>query len=156
MALIRQRYTCARTDRGWEELAATEKAAQSQRWYPYTGGSAGKDHPFWTFWRLISRHDPVPVLEKVKCPVLAVWGALDSFVPVEKSVAVWRSGLARAGNQDVTLRVFPAGDHSLLQARTGGLQEVPRLRGFVPAYFETQRDWVLQRVRVPPDSSAAR
>lgn len=149
MALIRSRYECARADQGWEQLAAAERAAESERWYTYTGGAAGKDDPFWGFWRLIYNYDPVPVLEKVKCPVLALWGGLDTFVPVEKSVAVWRKSLAQAGNEDVTLRVFPGGDHSLLDAKTGGLKEVPRLKGFVPDYFEIQKDWLLQRVRVP-------
>lgn len=149
LALIRARYECARTDQGWEQLAAAERAAESERWYTYTGGAAGKDDPFWGFWRLIYNYDPVPVLEKVKCPVLAVWGGLDTFVPVEKSVAVWRKSLAQAGNEDVTLRVFPDGDHSLLAAKTGGLKEIPRLKGFVPDYFEMQKEWLLRRVRVP-------
>jgi dienelactone hydrolase len=149
MALIRSRYECARTDQGWEQLAAAERAAKSERWYPYTGGAAGKDDPFWVFWRLIHDYDPVPALEKVKCPVLAVWGGLDTFVPVEKSVGVWRECLARAENEDVTLTVFPDGDHSLLDAKTGGLKEVARLKGFVPGYFDMQKDWVLRRVRVP-------
>ena len=149
MTLIRSRYECVRTGQGWEELAAAERAAESERWYPYTGGAAGKDHPFWGFLRLIYDYDPVPALEKVKCPVLAVWGGLDTFVPVEKSVAVWRNSLAQAGNKDVTLKVFPNGDHSLLDAKTGGLKEVARLKGFVTGYFEMQKDWLLQRVRVP-------
>jgi hypothetical protein len=74
---------------------------------------------------------------------------LDTFVPVERSVAAWRKSLAQAGNEDVTLRVVPGGDHSLLEAKTGGLKEIPRLKGFVPDYFEMQKDWLLQRVRVP-------
>jgi hypothetical protein len=56
---------------------------------------------------------------------------------------------AWAGNADVTLRVFPDGDHSLLAAKTGGLKEVPRLKGFVPDYFQMQKDWLLRRVQVP-------
>ncbi len=149
MTLIRSRYECVRTNQGWEELAAAERAAQSERWYPYTGGAAGKEHPSWGFLRLIYDYDPVPALEKVKCPVLAVWGGLDTFVPVEKSVGVWRKSLAQAGNENVTLKVFPDGDHSLLEAKTGGLKEIPRLKGFVPGYFEMQKDWLLRRVQVP-------
>ncbi|OHB77438.1 MAG: hypothetical protein A2Z25_19395 [Planctomycetes bacterium RBG_16_55_9] len=149
MALIRSRYECARTGQGWEQLAAAERAAGSERWYTYTGGAAGKDDPFWEFWRLIYGYDPVPVLERVRCPVLAMWGGLDTYVPVEKSVAVWRKSLARAGNEDVTLRVYPDGDHSLMEAKTGGLKEVPRLKGFVPGYFEIQKNWILRHVQVP-------
>ncbi len=149
MTLIRSRYECVRTGQGWEQLAAAERAAKSERWYPYTGGAVGKDNPFWGFWCLIHDYDPVPALEKVKCPVLAMWGGMDTFLPVQKSVAVWRESLAKAGNADVTLKVYPDGNHSLLDAKTGGLKEVPRLQGFVPGYFQMQKDWVLQRVRVP-------
>ena len=89
----------------------------------------------------------MPVLEKVTCPVLAVFGAKDTFLPAEKSARIWQTALEKAGNKDVTIRVFPDGDHSLIESKTGGLKETARARRFVPGFFETLRDWTLKQVK---------
>lgn len=78
--------------------------------------------------------------------MLATFGGRDTFVPVAISVATWEAGLKKANNRDVTIKVFPNGDHSLVEAKTGGLKEIPHIRRFVPGYWEFQRDWVLKRV----------
>lgn len=147
MRFVRRRYRCARTGEGWEALAEAARDAGKERWFAYTGGHVGKDHPFWHFWSLIRDYDPVPVMEQVTCPVLAVFGAKDTFLPAEKSARIWREALDEAGNDDVTIRVFPHGDHSLIESETGGLRETARARRFVPGYFELLRDWTLERTR---------
>ena len=147
MKFVRQRYQCALTGEGWEALAAVELEASTKSWFAYAGGHAGKDDPFWHFWRLICAFDPVPALEKVRCPVLAVWGANDTFVPPEKSARIWQAALTKAGNRDATIKVFPDGDHSLIASKTGGLKETARAQDFVPEYFDTLRQWTRNHTR---------
>lgn len=55
--------------------------------------------------------DPATALERVTCSVLALFGERDALVPVDESVRVYREALARAGNPDVTILVFPGADH---------------------------------------------
>lgn len=148
MHFIRLRYQCALTDEGWDALAKVEEEASQKRWFVYTGGHAGKDHPFWEFWRLIRDYDPVPVMEKVTCPVLAVFGAKDTFLPAEKSARIWQAALEKAGNNDATIRVFQNGDHSLIESKTGGLKETAQARRFVPGYFELLHDWTLKQTQL--------
>lgn len=89
-------------------------------------------------------YDPVPALESVTCPMLAIWGDKDVVVPVEKSVTVFDEALKRAGNEDYTLRVFPNLDH--------GLQPPPAERRsddeFDTRFLETIADWILERVDI--------
>ena len=89
-------------------------------------------------------YDPVPVLESVKCPMLAIWGDKDVVVPVEKSVSVFEEALKRAGNGDYTLRVFPNLDHGLQPP----LDERRSDDGFDTRFLETITDWILERVDV--------
>ena len=147
MKFIRQRYQCAVTGEGWDALAEVERDASKKSWFAYTGGHAGKENPFWDFWRLIRTFDPVPVLEKVHCPVLAILGAKDTFVPADKSARIWQEALAKAGNKDVTIKVYPDGDHSLIRCKTGGLKETARASGFVPGYFDTLREWTQKQTQ---------
>lgn len=146
LAYTRFRYKCARTNQGWEKLPQMDAVAESAPWSGYVGVGIGRDNPFWSFFNLIRDFDPAPALRNVKCPVLAIYGERDTFLPVEKSVRVWRESLEGANNSDVTFKVFPRGGHSLQEVETGGVKEMTRLTRFVDGYFPTMRDWLLERV----------
>lgn len=75
--------------------------------------------------------DPGDFLGKVKCPVLAFFGADDTLQPTGKSVALYREYLARAGNTDVTIVVFPHTGHSI--------------EGYWPAYWQELSAWLTRR-----------
>jgi hypothetical protein len=66
---------------------------------------------------------------------------------VKESIANWEEGLRKAGNKDVTIKVFREADHSLIEVKTGGLKELPRIRRFVPGCFEFQKDWLLKHAK---------
>lgn len=142
----RFRYECARTDKGWDRLLQMDEEAKSAPWSGYVGVGIGRDNPFWKFFNLIRDFDIAPVLANVKCPVLAIYGERDTFLPVERSVRVWRESLKEAGNRDVTFKIFPRGGHSLQEVETGGVKEMTRLTRFVDGYFQTMRDWLLERI----------
>ena len=61
----------------------------------------------------IGDHDPVPALERLRCPVLAVFGARDTYIPVDASVTLMTEAFERGGNADVTIVVLPDADHWL-------------------------------------------
>ena len=148
MALVRKRYAWSRTGLGWENLSTVDRDARKTPWYPYVGALGKKDNPFWKFWELIRDYDPLPALEKVRCPVLAIFGDRDTFVPVPESILRWKQGLKTAGNNDVTIKVFSNADHSLLETTTGGLKETAYVKRFVPGAFAFQRDWLLNHVKL--------
>jgi len=50
---------------------------------------------------------------KVRCPVLAVWGENDEFLPPHRCAAFLKSYLRRAGHSDVTYRIVPNASHIL-------------------------------------------
>jgi dienelactone hydrolase len=54
--------------------------------------------------------------------------------------------LRRAGNQHVTVTVFPGANHHFFTAGTGGPAEVSRLSGYVEGYFESRMRWLEQDV----------
>ena len=132
---------CAQID-SWDEFTAANKTAKDKPWYnddvhPYNPGD-----PDLKMWQLIWDYDPVPVLRKVHCPVLAIFGEKDPLVPPQKSADIWKAALADAGNQAVTVKIFPNADHGISDARTG----LP-----LPGFFTLQRDWLQEHVTIPPD-----
>lgn len=97
------------------------------------------DTDLWTF--LISNlrapYEPVSALERITCPVLAIFGERDTLVPVARSVRIFEEALSPAGNRDVTIEVFPGADHRI---RTG---DPPR---FAEGYLDTMAAWLRERV----------
>ncbi|MFY9583036.1 MAG: acyl-CoA thioester hydrolase/BAAT C-terminal domain-containing protein [Candidatus Acidiferrales bacterium] len=61
--------------------------------------------------------EPVPIWEKVKVPVLGLWGEHDIYLPALKSKAIVEDALVRGGNRNYTLKVYPHAEHGLTVVR---------------------------------------
>lgn len=83
-------------------------------------------------------YDTVPVLERTRQPVLAVWGSEDHTVPAAESMTTVQRALDRAGNNDYTLRVFPGVGHAL--SRSG--DDFSGATEIVPEFFDLVGQWV--------------
>jgi pimeloyl-ACP methyl ester carboxylesterase len=92
------------------------------------------DPDFWTFAALIFDYDPRPALERIRVPVLALFGEKDDVVPVEESVVIYREALPP---ELLTVAVFPGASHRLL------LGDPPRL---ADGYLETLSAFVTAAV----------
>jgi pimeloyl-ACP methyl ester carboxylesterase len=68
------------------------------------------DVELWEFMAAILDYDPRPALERIDVAVLALFGADDTIVPVEDSVAVYREAV-RPGL--LTVAVFDDGNHRI-------------------------------------------
>jgi alpha-beta hydrolase superfamily lysophospholipase len=135
LSLYQLNSHCAQTGNGWEVFDAARKTAQNKRWYnddldAYAPSTQRQ-------WQLIWNYDPVPVLHKVHCAALAIFGELDQLVPAQKSANIWKTALAEAGNRDVVIKIFPHADHGIADTRDG----IP-----LADYFALERDWLLQHV----------
>jgi alpha-beta hydrolase superfamily lysophospholipase len=137
LALYRLNSRCAQTGNGWEAFEAALKTEQKKAWYGHDLNAY--DPSTQRQWQLIWNYDPVPVLRKVHCPVLSIFGELDPLAPAQKSATIWKTALAEAGNRDVVVKVFPHAEHGIADTRNG----FP-----LAGYFSLQRDWLLQHMTV--------
>lgn len=72
--------------------------------------------------------DPKRYLERVTCPILALFGEDDLNVPVARSVELLEQYMAAAGNCQLTIVIFPDAGHSL--------------NDFMSAYWEALYAWL--------------
>lgn len=101
----------------------------------------------WMRWFLT--HDPAPVLRRVRCPVLAIWGERDVQVAADQSRPVVAAALAAGGNPDHTEVVLPRLNHLMQTAQTGGLEEYAAIEEtLAPAFLDTVTAWLRQRLEV--------
>jgi uncharacterized protein len=83
-------------------------------------------------------YDPVPVLERVRQPVLGIWGGHDKQTPPEEGARIMRDSLDRGGNTHYTIRVFPNAQHAQRNTTDG----FDKLDGYTPGYFDLVGSWV--------------
>jgi pimeloyl-ACP methyl ester carboxylesterase len=139
---MRQKSAFAKTGQRWEEFAPLLERAAKTTWFPYAGSPMQEDSWGWKFFRLINDHDPIPILERIHCPVLALFGELDRNVVPAINAPLLEAALRRAGNHQVMVKVFPKANHGLFDCQTGGLKELPLLRRYVPGYVDTLFEWL--------------
>jgi dienelactone hydrolase len=88
-----------------------------------------------------------PLIEKIRCPVLAIFGEKDTQGPVEQGVEAYRRALTKAGNNRYKIIVFPGADHILMKSETGGIREQEEKdeigeSDFVQGFFDVMEEWV--------------
>lgn len=151
MTVINSLHDFVRTDENRESIQRVLDDAWTRRWasvinIPRTAPTDAERRT-WIQWRHLDT-DPQAVWRRVKCPALLIWGERDLIVPVELSVNRIREALTAAGNQDVTVKIFPGADHNFrlpagVRADTNGKWDFPRS---TPGFMETVLDWIQKRV----------
>lgn len=99
-------------------------------------------------YRSIITTDPAPVLAKVKVPVLAINGELDTQVAADENLSAVAAALAKGGNKNVTTVKLPGLNHLFQKAETGAVSEYRRIEETInPAALETIGEWIAARVQ---------
>ena len=102
----------------------------------------GMDNPkFLQFYRGILNFDPVPFWEKVRCPVLAIYGDKDTLVPPSENRPRLEEALRKAGNMGLQLQQIPSADHAILFTKSGSMKEFPFHTRFAPEFFPILSAW---------------
>lgn len=110
--------------------------ARGEAWYGYLTIDGAED------WGMIcrfvgERYDPAAAITRIRCPILAIFGARDVLVPAWESARMYDQALREAGNRDATIAVFPQGNHRIRIEETGE---------FCPGYLGLLADWIACRV----------
>jgi fermentation-respiration switch protein FrsA (DUF1100 family) len=87
-------------------------------------------------------YDPVPVLRKVRVPLLALDGSLDLQVPPKEDLAAIAAAVK--DDKDVTITELPALNHLFQTAKTGSLVEYSQIEETMsPVALKIITDWVV-------------
>ena len=144
IAFVNLGFEVGRTGQNWDKYRALMQQSKDKSWFSSVPTASSLDE-LQRDWQKIYSFNPASALEKVSCPVLALFGDRDNSTPVKPTIANIERALKMAGNKDLTVKIFPKGNHGLLEAETGANSEIPKLKRFVPRLFETIRDWLQRR-----------
>lgn len=155
----RRIFRVVREGKGWEELRAEmlrdtlaqiEKMPPEQRRtipdanaYAQKAVEASLKMPESPWFRYFLDLDPVLYLQKVRCPVLALFGELDTQVPADENRQAIVAALEKGGNHNYTVEVLPKTNHLYIAAVTGSPREYPALKKeFVPGFLDLLTRWI--------------
>ena len=102
----------ARGVRPWEELEAAAAPVRGERWYEWLG-IPPRDHWLWSWYPKTGNFQALPHWERVRVPVLLLFGERDQLVPVAKSLRLIENALEHAGNRTYTSVIVPRAAHNL-------------------------------------------
>jgi uncharacterized protein len=89
------------------------------------------------------KYNPIPALEKVKCPVLAINGEKDLQVPPKENLAAIKNALTKGGNKKVTIKEFPNLNHLFQECITGSPDEYATIDQTIsPIALEAITKWI--------------
>jgi len=93
------------------------------------------------------RHDPAKVLEKVKCPVLAVNGSKDLQVPSKVNLGLIKSSLEKAGNKNITIEEIEGLNHLFQECTTGSPMEYQSIdQTLSPKVLDCIDNWIKKTI----------
>lgn len=95
--------------------------------------------------RYYMNYDPLPTLTKVKCPVLLLFGELDTQVLPSQNKDLMRDALTNSGNKMVEAIVIQKANHLFQEAVTGNPSEYAKLKKeFTPVLKQEIEKWIKQ------------
>jgi pimeloyl-ACP methyl ester carboxylesterase len=147
VAFARWRMEMIRGAGSFEELDRAQVAMLGRRWFAHVHRC---DRTLFESVRHMVEYDSAPSWERVRCPVLVIYGDADtSSGPPGPLIDIIRRGLEKGGNRAVEVIIFPRANHSLClpKADTPRVANLRTGPDFVPGYLDTMTDWLNAHVR---------
>ena len=89
------------------------------------------------------KYNPALVLEKVKCPVLALNGDKDMQVPSKANLEAINKALTKGGNKKILIKELPNLNHLFQECKTGAPQEYSEIeQTFSPLALDEILNWI--------------
>lgn len=94
------------------------------------------------------KYNPIPVLEKVKCPVLAINGENDLQVPPKENLSAIQSALKKGGNKNFEVKELAGLNHLFQTSKTGAISEYGKIEETIsPIALKTMLDWIKKIIK---------
>jgi len=94
------------------------------------------------------KYNPALILEKVKCPVLAINGEKDLQVPPKENLTAISAALKKGGNKKVTTKELPGLNHLFQECTTGSPDEYAVIEQTIsPVALSEILEWIQFQVK---------
>jgi pimeloyl-ACP methyl ester carboxylesterase len=116
VAHTRTYFAFVNTSADWPTLAASSESVSKAAWADFVNRPASPDDSDIAWWRR-NAYDPRDDLQRLRCPVLAIFGEIDPNVPPQENRVLMEELLTRAG-VDFEIAIIPGLPHSVTTYQT--------------------------------------
>jgi uncharacterized protein len=143
---MRLKWEAARTGEGWEKIEKILENSRNERWLAYTNPPRSIER-LKQVYQATMTYDPTPAYEGIHIPVFAYWGGKDTYVPVPESISAFKRAMAKAGNDQYVIKIYPRASHGMIESETGGPSTGGTGKTYPPDFWRMQGDWLLNLIR---------
>ena len=142
VAFTKQWLDVARTGKGWHAFVKRREEIRQKNKYllSWSSGDFTSLEQMRWYWDHTLSFSPLPALKNVTCPVLGVFGQLDTSTDALVAADNLQRTLLEVGNKNVTVKIFAGAGHSLAVASGDRM---------APGVFNTLHSWLVDRVQMP-------
>ena len=145
MAFYSLWVNAVRTGKGWDLVETMIPKVRDEKWFAWVEPPP-RDTWVWKWYPPVADYNPLPYWQKVRVPVLLVYGERDQNTDAAVSIQNIDRALTAAGNRDYTFIELPRAAHDLtINAQPGQPFE---WRRDAPGYVDLLIAWTLDRVRL--------
>jgi hypothetical protein len=92
-------------------------------------------------------YNPASALEKIQCPVLALFGEKDMTIDPEQNASAMKKAFSHGHNRDAKIKIMPGLNYLFQKANTGLATEYATISETMsPTALETIGEWVSKEV----------
>jgi pimeloyl-ACP methyl ester carboxylesterase len=125
--------------------AMAQMSAEDQKKLPPALQEASLKMIMSPWFRFFLTYDPRPILQKVKCPLLAINGEKDLQVPPAENLKAIAEALQAGGNEKFMVKQLPGLNHLFQTAQSGSPSEYAKIEETIaPAALQLIGDWILE------------
>jgi alpha-beta hydrolase superfamily lysophospholipase len=100
------------------------------------------------WWKFFANYNPQPILEQLKCPVLAINGSSDIQVVSAQNLKGIKSSLKKAGNKNYTIKEFESLNHLFQKCNKCTVQEYGDLETTIePEVLDFMAKWLDKNIK---------
>jgi len=97
------------------------------------------------YWKFMLAYDPIPTLERLEVPVLALFGEKDIQVLPELNAQPMREVAEKAQDQRITVKILPGLNHLFQPSSTGSLAEYGQIEETIsPVVLDYMNEWLMR------------
>ncbi len=149
-------WASEKSEEAWAHYAAARERIIDRGWWKYLSGPDTRDSYVYRWQLLNYRYEPREALAHLRCPLLAIYGEFDDNITPEENVPALKEATADLPRGQVTIVVLKGADHGLRRHEPDPIQRnrLHLLRGWVPEYPTTVRNWLTSNGLAPGTDEA--
>lgn len=141
---MRKKFEVARTGQGWEQFQSLIEKSRKERWFRFVAAPRSLER-LREAWTGQFSYDPYADLQKLRIPVLGLFGESDTEVPARQIADRTRKALRSSKSKNYTIKEFPRAGHGIMVFPEEG--KPWHFFGFADGYMDLMTDWVLKQVK---------